>query len=135
MTADTQPTPASSIVECKGLWGHQDCDGAFAEWMHTFRTTWATPWDFDLSMLWRYTSAVDDESAVGADWDAYSWIDLAATWQATDSTQFRIGVNNVMDEDPPLSSNAGIVPGNGNAWPSVYDGLGRYIFMGVSLEL
>jgi outer membrane receptor protein involved in Fe transport len=135
MTADTQPTPASSIVECKGLWGHQDCDGAFAEWMHTFRTTWATPWDLDLSLLWRYTSAVDDESAVGADWDAYNWIDLAATWQATDSTQFRIGVNNVMDEDPPLSSNAGIVPGNGNAWPSVYDGLGRYIFMGVSLEL
>jgi len=135
LTADTQPTTASPVVECKGLWGHQDCDGAFADWRSTFRTTWVTPWDLDLSLLWRYTSSVEDESAVGADWDAYSWIDLAGTWQVTDSTQLRLGINNVMDEDPPLSSNAGIVPGNGNAWPSVYDGLGRYIFMGISLEL
>ena len=134
-TADTQPTPASATVQCKGLWGHQDCEGAYAEWMHTFRTTWATPWDVDLSLMWRYTSAVDDQSTTGANWDAYNWIDLAGTWQITDSTRLRLGVNNVMDEDPPLSSNAGIVPGNGNAWPSVYDGLGRYIFMGISLEL
>jgi outer membrane receptor protein involved in Fe transport len=135
MTADTQPTPTSDVIECKGLWGHQDCDGAFAEWQHTFRTTWATPWDLDVSLLWRYTSAVDDESAVGADWDAYNWFDLTGNWQITDSTQLRLGINNLTDEDPPLSSNAGIVPGNGNAWPSVYDGLGRYIFMGISLEL
>ena len=135
MTADTQPTPASPVVECKGLWGHQDCDGAFADWQHTFRTTWATPWDLDLSLLWRYTSAVDDESSVGANWDSFSWFDLAGTWQATDSVQLRLGVNNITDEDPPISSNAGIVPGNGNGWPSVYDGLGRYIFMGISLEL
>ena len=135
LTADTQPTPASSVVECKGLWGHQDCDGAFAEWQHVFRTTWATPWDVDVSLLWRYTSSVDDESNVGANWDSYSWFDLAGTWQLTDSTRLRVGVNNFTDEDPPISSNAGIIPGNGNGWPSVYDGLGRYIFMGISLEL
>jgi outer membrane receptor protein involved in Fe transport len=135
LTADTQPSPDSPVIECKGLWGHQDCEGAFAEWQHTFRTTWVTPWDLDLTVLWRYTSSVDDESSVGANWGSSSWIDLAGTWQVTDSTQLRLGVNNVMDEDPPLSSNAGIVPGNGNGWPSVYDGLGRYIFMGISLEL
>jgi outer membrane receptor protein involved in Fe transport len=136
LTADTQPTPNSPVVECKGLWGHQDCtDGAFAEWQHTFRTTWATPWDLDLSLFWRYMSAVDDESTTGANWDAYSWLDLAGTWQVHETTQLRLGINNVTDEDPPLSSNAGIVPGNGNGWPSVYDGLGRYIFMGISVEL
>lgn len=134
MAADTQPTPASEVIECKGLWGHQDCDGVFADWSHVFRATWITPWDVEASLSWRYVSAVDDESDVGADWDAYNWIDLAATWQLFDTTQFRLGINNVFDEDPPLSSNAGIVPGNGNAWPSVYDGLGRYVFMGVSLE-
>jgi outer membrane receptor protein involved in Fe transport len=135
LTADTQPTPASDVVECKGLWGHQDCEGAYAEWQHTFRTTWATPWDLDLSLFWRYMSAVDDESSTGANWDAYSWLDLAGTWQVHETTQLRLGINNVTDEDPPLSSNAGIVPGNGNGWPSVYDGLGRYIFMGISVEL
>jgi outer membrane receptor protein involved in Fe transport len=135
MTADTQPTPLSDVVECKGLWGHQDCEGSYGEWQHTFRTTWATPWDVDVSLFWRYMSAVDDESTTGANWDAYNWVDLAGTWQVTDSVQLRLGVNNVMDEDPPLSSNAGIIPGNGNGWPSVYDGLGRYIFMGIALEL
>jgi len=139
MTADTQPTPASAVVECKGLWENGQCVGAFPEWAHTFRTTWATPWDLDVSLMWRYTSAVDDAGRRGtsgaANWDAYNWIDLAATWQVTDSTQLRFGINNVTDEDPPLSSDVGTYPGNGNTFPGYYDPMGRYIFMGIALEL
>ena len=138
-TADTQPTPASPIVECKGGWENGDCVGAFPEWAHTFRTTWATPWDLDLTLMWRYVGEVDDRARAGtsgaSNWDAYNWIDLAATWQVTDSTQLRFGINNIADEDPPLSSDVGTFPGNGNTFPGYYDPLGRYIFMGVSLEL
>ena len=139
MTADTQPTPASDVVECAGKWENGDCVGAFPEWAHNFRATWATPWDVDVSLFWRYTSAVDDAANEGtsgaANWDAYNWIDLAATWQVTDSTQLRFGINNVMDEDPPLSSDVGTYPGNGNTFPGFYDPMGRYIFMGIALEL
>ena len=139
MTADTQPTPASAVVECKGVWENGDCEGAFPEWAHNFRATWATPWDLDLSLFWRYTSAVDDAARAGtsgaANWDAYNWVDLAATWQVTDNTQLRFGISNIMDEDPPLSSDVGTYPGNGNTFPGFYDPMGRYIFMGVSLEL
>jgi outer membrane receptor protein involved in Fe transport len=134
-TADTQPTPASDIVECKGKWENGDCVGAFPEWAHTFRTTWATPWDLDLTMMWRHFGAVDDNGTGGANWDAHDWIDLAGTWQMTDSVQLRLGVNNVFDEDPPMSSDVGNGPGNGNVFPGYYDALGRYIFMGLSLEL
>ena len=139
MTADTQPTPASAIVDCKGYWENGECVGAFPEWASTFRATWVTNWDVDLSLLWRYTSAVDDRAREGtsgaANWDSYSWIDLAATWQVFDSTQLRFGINNITDEDPPLSSDVGTFPGNGNTFPGFYDPLGRYIFMGLSLEL
>jgi outer membrane receptor protein involved in Fe transport len=138
-TADTQPTPASAIVECKGGWENGDCVGAFPEWAHTFRTTWVTPWDLDLTLMWRYVGEVDDRARAGtsgaSNWDAYNWLDLAGTWQMTDSTQLRLGINNVTDEDPPLSSDVGTFPGNGNTFPGYYDPLGRYIFMGISIEL
>ena len=135
MTAETQPTPASPIVDCKGTWDSGTCLGAFPEWAHTFRTTWATPWDVDVSAMWRYVGEVDDNTANNRDWAAYSWLDLSANWQVTDSTLLRIGVNNVLDKDPPVSSDAGNVPGNGNVFPGYYDSLGRYIFAGVSLQL
>jgi len=135
MTANTQPTPNSAVVECKGKWENGDCVGAFPEWAHTFRTTWATPWDFDVSAMWRYMSAVDDAAAGTANWPSYSWLDLAGNWQVTDSVLLRIGVNNVLDKDPPMSPDVGNAPGNGNVFPGYYDALGRYIFAGVTLQL
>ena len=135
LTADTQPTPASDVVECKGLWENGQCVGAFPEWAHTLRATWATPWDADISLLWRYTGAVDDAGGRGADWGAYSWLDLAGNWQMNDSTLFRVGINNVFDRDPPMSSDVGNGPGNGNVFPGYYDALGRYLFAGVQIRL
>jgi iron complex outermembrane receptor protein len=135
MTADTQPTPASAVVECKGKWENGDCVGAFPEWAHTFRTTWATPWDFDVSAMWRYVGEVDDAAQGTANWSAYSWLDLAANWQVTDSVLLRVGVNNALDKDPPLSPDVGNAPGNGNVFPGYYDALGRYVFAGISLQL
>jgi outer membrane receptor protein involved in Fe transport len=135
MKAETQPTPASEVVECKGTWENGTCIGAFPEWAHTFRTTWATPWDFDVTAMWRYVGEVEDRTANNRDWAAYSWLDLAANWQVTDSTALRIGINNALDKDPPVSSDVGNAPGNGNVFPGFYDSLGRYIFAGISLEL
>jgi outer membrane receptor protein involved in Fe transport len=135
LKADTQPTPSSDVVECKGLWENGDCSGAFPDWNHTFRVTWATPWDADITAMWRYTGAVEAATPGSGDWSAYSWLDLAANWQVTDSTQLRIGFNNVLDKDPPYSPDVGNAPGNGNVFPGYYDSLGRYIFAGISLRL
>jgi outer membrane receptor protein involved in Fe transport len=135
LTADTQPTPSSPIVECKGTWENGTCIGAFPEWAHTFRTTWLTPWNVDISAMWRYAGAVDDNTTNNRDWPAYSWLDLSANWQVSDSVLLRLGVNNALDKDPPISSDAGNAPGNGNVFPGYYDALGRYIFAGISLQL
>ena len=65
--------------------------------------------------------------------DAQNYFDLAGTWGATDYATFRFGVNNVLDEDPPLSASTGTT-GNGNTYPQSYDALGRYVFVGATLD-
>jgi outer membrane receptor protein involved in Fe transport len=50
---------------------------------------------------------------------------------------FRLGVNNVFDKDPPLVGSS--VGGtdtrfNGNTYPTVYDSLGRYAFLGMTAD-
>jgi outer membrane receptor protein involved in Fe transport len=101
--------------------------------------TWTTPWDVDVSGTWRYYSEVDFGStltgAVGGRLDsnleAQSYLDISANWQVTDTLSARVGINNVLDNDPPLSVSAG-TGGNGNTYPQLYDALGRYVFFGVS---
>ena len=48
----------------------------------------------------------------------------------------RAGVNNVLDNDPPVvnSENITSVTGSGNTYPQVYDALGRFIFTSVTLD-
>ncbi len=67
---------------------------------------------------------------------AQSYIDLLATWKIKDQYSFRAGVNNVFDNDPPLtgSSNCPAGPCNQNIYPQVYDGLGRYFFVGLTAD-
>ena len=48
----------------------------------------------------------------------------------------RIGINNITDEDPPLigQSNCPSVYCNGNTFPQVYDTLGRYGFVSLTVD-
>ncbi len=57
-----------------------------------------------------------------------SYFDLAANWAVTEKASILLGINNVLDKDPPLSSAVGTT-GNGNTFPQTYDALGRWIFL------
>lgn len=126
-----------------------DCVGGFSnicgtpnpEWRHRFRVTWETPWNLDLSGTWRYYGEVDRRNASNANvpgfldsaWDEQHYLDLAGNWQVYDNTNIRFGVNNVLDNDPPLSANVGTT-GNGNTYPQTYDAMGRWIFIGATVD-
>ena len=58
---------------------------------------------------------------------------LAASWAVTEKASVLLGINNVLDKDPPLSSAVGTT-GNGNTYPQTYDALGRWIFMRGSIS-
>jgi iron complex outermembrane recepter protein len=44
------------------------------------------------------------------------------------------GINNLFDRDPPLTSKFGTGQGNGNTFPSMYDALGRKLFLNLTAK-
>lgn len=126
----------SSVGDCVGKFGGV-CGTPTPEWRHRARLSWDTPWGVDLAATWRHIGEVElDTGAAGridGVFDAENYFDLFASWKATDSARFRVGVNNVLDDDPQLSYSVGTT-GNGNTYPQTYDSFGRYVFMGFTLD-
>ena len=57
-------------------------------------------------------------------------LDLALTARVADRYNFRLGANNILDKEPPVTG-LGL---NGNTFPQVYDSLGRYVFAGLTVD-
>ena len=149
----------TSAYNCVGLYG-ATCSSFTTgagipvfRWRDTLRTTWSTPWSgLDVSLAWRYFSAVKTEQLSGnpnltagagatiasggipntdAFISSFSYFDLTAAMKLGDKVTLRFGVNNIFDKDPPVIGSftlPGPPAGNGNTFPQVYDSLGRFIF-------
>jgi outer membrane receptor protein involved in Fe transport len=140
--------PGAVKYDCVGLFGTV-CGTPTPEWRHKARLTFTTADGIGLSAQWRYFSAVDIDLA-SADPDlhgatippanrriaAQSYLDLSMTARIGDHYGFRLGVNNILDREPPHLGGQALTPvfGSGNTFPNVYDALGRYIFAGVTLD-
>lgn len=135
---------------CKGFYGTQ-CGTPSPEWRHKARLTYTMPQGVSLSGAWRYFSKVKAD-ALSTDTDlnapggvgarpgnsnikAQSYFDLALTVPVADKFTFRIGSNNILDKSPPINALGLGVVQNGNTFPQVYDALGRYIYVGLSIDL
>jgi outer membrane receptor protein involved in Fe transport len=150
----TTDNGVSTPYDCAGLYGLQ-CGIPSPEWRHKARLTWTSPQGYGLSLQWRYFSAVDVDrsssnptlngtfSPFNARIPSQSYFDLAFTARLGDHYNFRLGVNNILDREPPIvganGSGAEInsctaVFCSGNTFPNIYDALGRYIFAGVTLD-
>jgi len=133
---DQQEILGAPVVDCKGNWG-ATCGSPTPDFQNNLRTTWNTPWDVNASVLWRHISEVKDLNGNNITLDAVNYFDVSAMWQATESISLRAGINNILDEEPPVAGgNAGpSANGNGNIFPGTYDSLGRYWFTRASLTL
>ena len=123
-----EPGPGIDAYDCVGSFGN--CGTPTPKWRHKARLSWQTPWDLDLSLTWRYYGAV--EQSVPADridrkFSAENYFDVAGSWAITKKASLVMGINNVLDDNPQISSSVGTT-GNGNTYPQVYDALGRYVF-------
>jgi len=129
--------------DCVGLYGNI-CGVPTPEWRHTARINWAHPSGIGASMRWRYFGPVrQDTTELGGTvhpsherLGAQNYFDLTLTARIGDNYAFRLGVNNILDREPPIVGSQACPAGpcNGNAWSQVYDALGRYIFAGVTLD-
>jgi outer membrane receptor protein involved in Fe transport len=120
-------------------------NGPTFRWRHSARLKWLTPWNVDASVNWRYLSSVRlDTNSVQANLNsghfdaydavipAYSYVDLSLTWSAGDHFTVNVGVNNVLDKDPPFLNHNVVYTVNGGGNEDVYsayDLLGRVLFM------
>jgi outer membrane receptor protein involved in Fe transport len=101
-------------------------------------------------MAWRFIDAVRlDSNAPGLSFlkgttyehatdqrlSSRSYFDLSSSYQY-DKYNVRVGVNNLMDKDPPINGSAACPSGvcNGNTWPTVYDVTGRYLYVMLTAE-
>ncbi|MFN4024147.1 MAG: TonB-dependent receptor domain-containing protein [Hyphomonas sp.] len=139
---DTVNDPAS-IIDCAGFYA-SSCTGSaptgtpIPEWRHRARISWATPWQgLDISGTWRHIGEVElfngDPDRADFVLESQNYFDIAGIWAVKDWATLRFGVNNVLDEDPPLSASVGTT-GNGNTYPQLYDAMGRYVFAGVTFD-
>lgn len=143
---------------CAGFYGLQ-CGTPNPKWRHKFRVGFTLPDGLGISAQWRYFSKVKDDTLstnpnlaqtganaarpLDAKLNSRSYFDVALTAHVGDRYNLRLGVNNILDKDPPLAGTnasgaygARSAPpfGNGNTFPQVYDSLGRYMFAGVTLD-
>ena len=137
----TTPLPGDEPYDCAGLFGPQ-CQTLNPRWRHTMRVNWATPWNVTASLAWRYIGgttfeADTNEPTIGTGArNAFnhklperSYIDLSAIWNINDKFTVRGGINNILDQDPPLVNNRISLTGSPNTFPT-YDLLGRKLFVG-----
>lgn len=143
---EVQPLPTSTgdeIFDCAGTYGSA-CQTNFGagtnpDYRHKASIRWNNDGKLSVTGSWRHFAEVNLQGSTATDSINYSlasqdYFDLSGNYDLFENTSIRFGVNNVMDEDPPLSSVVGTAPGNGNTYPQVYDALGRYIFMGATID-
>jgi outer membrane receptor protein involved in Fe transport len=143
LKADNVPISGEPIrYDCAGLFGNT-CQTITPKWRHNLRIGWELPVGVDVSLNWRYigsttldTNSSDPDLASG--YDAFnarlgdrSYFDLSALWAFGTGTTLRLGINNILGQDPPLISTEVSGTGGPNTFPT-YDTLGRQGFIGVT---
>ncbi|MBS0363455.1 MAG: TonB-dependent receptor [Proteobacteria bacterium] len=155
-TLVTQPLPGGASYDCAGLYGLV-CGIPAPTWRHKARLTWNTPYSYgdwfkslSFSLQWRYfgrvsLDAFDSNPQLANAGNAFAsehhlaaqnLIDLTANVTVHNNLNFRVGVQNVFDKDPPLvGTNCAATFCNGNTYPQVYDNWGgRYVYVGLTAD-
>jgi outer membrane receptor protein involved in Fe transport len=130
--------------DCTGFFGSV-CGTPYADWKHTMRVGYTFDKGFGLSLKWRYVNAVkidefssdpdlgianpDQRAKIGAK----SFFDVVGTIDIDEHFDLAIGVNNILDKDPPLVP-ASWGSTNANTFVETYDPAGRYVFISASAK-
>jgi len=139
-----QAVPANKN-RCVGAYG-STCGEPIPQYKGVTRFTWTTG-PLGVSLRHRFIDSVTTDRIVlpksagltppaastltNPSFDAMNYFDLSATFDLGDKAEIYAGVNNVLDEDPPIVAGFG---GYGNTFPATYDYAGMTVFMGVNVS-
>jgi len=149
-----QTLPNGASFDCEGFFGGT-CGAPNSSWRHVMNVTWSTPWDgLNLGLRWRYIGSASSEETSSnpqlagtvpgiASVPSYNYLDLEGDWVLYKNIRMQVGINNVMDKDPPIfvgtdcpviSTGPSGSDCNGNTFAGTYDAMGRYIFIHLSAQ-
>ncbi len=151
---ETIAIEGATPYDCVGFYD-ASCANPTFEYAHNASVSYVTPWNVRANVMWRYLSSVERISSIdtetgavttfaeagaegaSANLDGEHYFDLAAFWDVTDSVTLRAGVNNVLDNDPPIVPQYGPSPTSnteGNTIAGVYEAAGRFVFVGANVS-
>lgn len=146
-----QPVTDSYTYDCAGLYGIV-CGNPAPKLRINTNLKWTFANDIALTVRWRYLGKVkvdtlsfqegictedcaDLQPAIDNKLPAQNYFDLQASFPLKDTITLRMGMNNVLDKDAPLVSQASLGGfGNGNTFPGTYDYLGRQLFVNLTAD-
>lgn len=126
--------PGEPTTECASYWGLSCGKNPQPEWSGNYKATLYTDYDVRVSLAMRYLGETKDLGSNAINFDAETYWDLTAEWSASENYTATVGVSNLLDTDPQVSSDAGTAPGNGNTFPAFFDALGRYVFINLGVS-
>ncbi len=138
-TKRTEPIPvtnadaAAAAYDCVGLL-NTDCF-ATPDWRTVVTATYDQGGALSTNLRWRTMGEVKYDGATdtiaNGNLDAQHYFDLSMGYELTENVAFLFGINNIIDEEPPMVG--GTLQSNGNAPNGNYDILGRQFFLNIEL--
>ena len=145
---ESEPVPGFGSYDCAGYFGNT-CQKPTPKWRHKLRTSWETPvTGLDVSLNWRHINEVKLDNSSdnpllsgsvpksNAKLGSRDYFDVSAGWEFRQHMTARLGINNLLDKDPPVIGGTafGTIYVNGNTYPQVYDTLGRFVFVNLTVD-
>ena len=130
--------PGDDKVECQDAYAGP-CGLPAPEYNHRFLATWVTPYDLTVSATWRHIGETtlygltDPQGYLEDKMEERNYLDLAATYDYSENVQVRLGANNLLGDDAPVTTAAGTGTGNNNTYPGLFD-VSTYLFAGVTVK-
>lgn len=143
-----QATSNDPFLDCTGTHGGRfgECFSSEPkpEWKHTMFFTHSIG-DLSTTLRWRYLSGTDADDSIdpsgdnadyanfrGGEIDAFSYFDLSANYRFTEMFALSGGIQNLLDEEPPINGDS--FSEQANTYPATYDPLGRSYFISATLN-
>ena len=150
----TTPYVGSGTYDCAGYYG-PSCGadgGVFPRIKSVFTINYTTPLPgLEAWMKWRFigpvqvqnmsqnpllAGPVDPIAGIGNQVPGFNYLDLGVSYTVGKNITARLGVNNVLDKDPPIIQAFYGTPvlQSGNTYPQTYDWGGRLLFANVTID-
>lgn len=126
--SDFIPGPGEPAIECAGNFG-TDCGQPTPEYKHRVTFSYGAD-DFRAQLLWRYVGEVNDDDVDTVytvdKIDGTNYFDLSGTYYINDNYRVTAGIDNLLNEKPPV---IGDNDEQANTYPATYDVFGRTFFV------